>query len=102
LNDTVGFLYYGHRSQHLPYKGGWQCIAGPTRRTPLVGSGGSSTGSDCTGSFAVDFDALIAAGNDPNLVVGAPVFAQFWYRDPDDPKGYGDGRSDGLGFTILP
>ena len=30
------------------------------------------------------------------------MFAQFWYRDPYDPTGYGDGRSDGLGFTILP
>ena len=102
LNNSLGFLYYGHRTQYVPFKGGWQCVAGPTKRTPLVSSGGSSTGSDCSGSFAIDFDALIAAGNNPKLVAGAPVFAQFWYRDLDDPTGYGDGRSDGLGFTVLP
>jgi len=102
VSHKQGFLYYGHRTGYAPFQGGWQCVNGPTRRTALESSGGAGPGADCSGSFAVDFGALIGAGLDPALVAGAPVFAQFWYRDPTEPTGFGDGRSDGIAFALQP
>jgi hypothetical protein len=82
LNQRTGFLFYGLAPRELPYQGGWLCVLAPTRRTPLQNSGGSATGTDCSGNYAYDFNARIQTGADPALVPGVFVYSQFWSRDP--------------------
>jgi len=55
---------------------------------------------DCSGSYALDFNAWIGRGADPQLVGGAQVWGQFWSRDPQSPSG--TGLSDAITFTICP
>jgi hypothetical protein len=55
---------------------------------------------DCSGSYALDFNAWIGRGADPQLVGGAQVWGQFWSRDPQSPSG--TGLSDAVVFTICP
>ena len=82
-NQNPGTLFYGVSGPAaLAFRGGFLCLAAPRVRTPLQGSGGSAVGSDCSGSYAFDFNAWIAAGVDPALVVGVQVDAQYWSRDP--------------------
>jgi hypothetical protein len=51
--------------------GGFKCAADPVRRTARSDSGGSTSGSSCTGTYSLDFNARIASGVDPSLVAGA-------------------------------
>jgi hypothetical protein len=78
-------------------------VQGPLKRTPLQASGGAAApANDCSGSFAYDFGARIASGVDPSLVCDADVYSQFWFRDPQDPQGFGTALSSALKFTIQP
>jgi hypothetical protein len=82
LNQKNGLMYYGYAQLAAPFQGGTKCVAPPTLRTPTMNSGGSASGSDCTGVYAVDFNAWTQSGIDPMLVPGREVFCQFWSRDP--------------------
>jgi hypothetical protein len=82
LNQKSGLYFYGLGAQYVPYQGGKLCIAPPTRRTALQNSGGSPSGSDCSGAFSFDFNARIQSGLDPALVPGVTVYGQYWSRDP--------------------
>lgn len=86
LNQKLGLAFYGFAPVAAPFQGGWLCVEPPTRRLPSLSSGGSPSGSNCTGSYSYDFNAVIQAGLDPALVAGADVFLQFWYRDPASPS----------------
>jgi YVTN family beta-propeller protein len=79
---------------------GFLCIQGPvTRILPAVSSGG--TPGICNGSYSRDFiDFYLTQTADPNLVIGASVDAQAWYRDPPNPAGAN--FSNAVGFTVLP
>jgi hypothetical protein len=63
---------------------GFLCIqtgAGFFRVGPPRFPGGSP--GTCSGSYTFDFGAFLASGpKDPNLVAGATVDVQIWYRDP--------------------
>lgn len=85
INQKQGLLFYGYGAAATAYQGGFLCMTTPLRRTSAQNSGGSPSGSDCTGAFSFDFNAYIATGFDPLLVVGQQVNAQFWSRDPADP-----------------
>jgi Tol biopolymer transport system component len=75
-----GLFYYSTKSAaSIPSFGGWVCVKQPIFRTFVQNSGGAAT---CSGSFAIDFNARIAAGLDPALTVGTKFWGQFWYRDP--------------------
>ncbi len=101
INQKYGMLFYGTHAAVLPFQGGTLCVEPPLARTPPRSSGGSSpSNADCTGSFALDFNALIQSGSDPTLVAGAKLYAQYWYRDPQDFSGFGTGLSNALQFTI--
>ncbi len=100
LNNKSGLLFYGFTQAATPFQGGTKCISAPTRRTPVQGSGGNPPPDDCSGAYSFDFNARIQAGNDPLLVAGATVFAQYWMRDPT--ATFTTGLSDAVGFTIQP
>lgn len=100
LNNANGILIYGMGPNNLAALGGTLCIASPIVRTPFQFSGGSAVGTDCSGTYALDFNALIQGGGDPALVAGAAVFGQYWYRDPANTQG--SALSDGGQFTIQP
>jgi hypothetical protein len=71
------------------------------RRTPPLSSGGSALpADDCSGSFAIDFNAWIQSGVDPLLIAGAEVDAQHWSRDPSSPST--TGLSDAIHFRVRP
>lgn len=99
LNQKTGLLFYGYQSNAAPFLGGTLCVAQPIKRTPTLNSGGSVAGNDCTGTFAFDFNALIAGGSDPLIqVVGQQVNAQFWSRDPQDP--FTTNTTDAVEFAV--
>lgn len=102
LSNKPGILVYGADRATTPFQGGTLCVASPVRRTPIQMSGGNPPPVDCSGVFALDFNALIAAGNDPTLVPGRRVVAQYWSRDSFDPAGFGSSLSDAVEFTIQP
>jgi hypothetical protein len=86
LNQKTGLLFYGYQANATSFQGGTLCVHAPIKRTATMNSGGSPTGTNCTGTFAFDFNALIQAGGDPLIaIVGQQVNAQYWSRDPQDP-----------------
>jgi V8-like Glu-specific endopeptidase len=101
LNQTQGLVFYGYLPSARPFQGGFKCVDAPTVRTDVQATGGlMGPGSSCTGSFAYDMGARIASGIDPNLALGAIVYAQAWSRDPADP--FASSLTDALRFTIGP
>ncbi|MCE9596286.1 MAG: hypothetical protein K8S98_19005 [Planctomycetes bacterium] len=99
-NHKNGMLFYGYGKLEVPFQGGYLCVKGPLKRTPVQDSAGNTGTNDCSGTYAYDFNALIRAGTDANLVVGAKIFAQYWARDLGDP--FGISMSDAVGFDICP
>jgi hypothetical protein len=100
LNNKVGILFYGDTPDAKPFRGGIRCVDSPLRRMPVQSSGGAPSGDDCSGVFAMDFNARIQSGVDPLLAVGARIYAQHWYRDPN--ASHNSGLSDALAFSICP
>lgn len=99
--QVFGLLFYGTSgSQSAPFLGGTLCVAPPITRTSVQQSGGQAGALDCSGSFALEFNAEIQSGGDPNLISGAFVDAQYWFRDPPDL--FSAGLSDAIRFTIQP
>ncbi|MDZ4773230.1 MAG: hypothetical protein SGI72_08870 [Planctomycetota bacterium] len=99
VNQGAGQLFYGFSSAFLPFQGGTLCLNGPVRM-PVQFSNGSASGINCSGSLSYDFNARIRSGIDPNLVPGASITGQFYYRDGLDP--FGSGLSNAVRFTICP
>jgi len=102
LNNKQGLLFYGYQGKQVAYQGGKLCVVAPAKRTPVQNSGGNPPPDDCSGVYSFDFAAHMASGVDPALVPGQSVFAQWWYRDPNDPTGFTTGRSNALAFQVLP
>lgn len=82
LNQKIGLMFYSHRPSATLFQGGIKCVGDPVVRTPAHNSGGSASGSDCTGAHGLDFNARLQSGVDPTLTAGAEIHAQFWARDP--------------------
>ncbi|MCK6448439.1 MAG: choice-of-anchor B family protein [Planctomycetes bacterium] len=102
LNQKFGLLFYGSTQASLAFQGGTLCVALPITRTSVQASGGSASGTDCSGSYAFDLNAWIQSGNDPSLVAGAQVCCQYWARDPQDPAGFATSLSNALKVVIEP
>ena len=103
INNKNGLLFYGYAPAATPFHGGFLCVQPPMiKRTPVQNSGGNPPPNDCSGTFAVDMNAWIQSGADPNLVLGQFVGCQYWSRDPQDPAGFGDSLTDAVGLSILP
>lgn len=104
VNNKPGLFFYGTTGRlAAPFMGGWLCVRPPFRRMPVQGSGGTPPPSqDCSGSLSVDFNDHIRSGADPTLFEGVQVNGQFWYRDPQDPYGYGANTTEAIEFVIQP
>lgn len=103
INRVSGMLLYTTAGRaSTPFGGGTLCLAQPLRRTPLLNSGGTLQGVNCSGVYSMDFAAWIATGADPALVAGATVQAQFYSRDPGFPAPNNIGLTAGLEFTLAP
>jgi hypothetical protein len=81
INQVNGLLFYSHAPNATSFQGGTLCVRTPLRRSPVLSSGGSASGADCSGVFTYDFGARIHSGIDPTLVAGAEIFVQCWSRD---------------------
>lgn len=99
LSNKFGFLLYSLEATNQPFHGKRICIGAPRRRTPQQNSSGTPNVADCSGAFSFDFNGRIQSGNDPALVAGREVFAQYWYRDPQAVIGK-SALSDAVRFTI--
>jgi hypothetical protein len=105
-NQKTGLLFYGINGSHvLPFQGGIHCVNLPTKRTPSILSGGSPTGNNCTGVYAIDFSSFahgLLGGNPlPEIsVAGTTVNAQFWGRDPGFPAPNNTTLSDAVEFVL--
>lgn len=101
LNQKFGLLFYGTAANALPFHGGTLCVKLPITRTAVQTSGGSSLpASDCSGTYAFDFNAYLQSGADPSLQAATHVRCQYWSRDPNDPTGFLDSLSDALWFSV--
>jgi hypothetical protein len=81
---------------------GFLCItAGPGLfRVLPPGLPGGAVGT-CSGAYVLDFGAYLAGPNpDPNLVSGASIDMQVWYRDPPNPAAAN--FSNAARFTLIP
>jgi hypothetical protein len=99
INNKTGILLYSRvgAASH-PYMGGTLCVAQPFRRINAGSSGGNPPPNDCSGSYAVDFNARIRSGIDPALQPGVQVWVQYVTRDPGDP--FTLGLTDAVTFFV--
>ena len=101
VNQRNGVFFYGTSGRAaIPFQDGFRCAQAPTRRTPMLFSGGNASGNDCSGSLTLDFNAWIQSGADPTLGVGSVVDGQFWYRD--GAATFGTGLSEAIEFVVQP
>ncbi len=98
VENRLGLLIHGAAPAAQPFQGGFLCLAGSIQRTTAQLSG--SAGGPCTGSFSFDFNQYAQSSGDPALAPGELVFAQYWFRDPQDPAGFGSGLTDAVRFGI--
>jgi len=98
LNQETGIVFWGAARAEKPFFGGTLCVEAPLVRTPPRSSGGSTAGSDCSGTLEFRFTRayMSAAG----MAAGSSYFVQCWMRD----RGLGDGvgLSDAVVFGVCP
>ena len=108
-NNKPGLFFYrlNGAPATLPFQGGTLCV-GPTniRRTTAFSAGGNpAPANDCSGVFAIDFNAfgagLLGGNPDPGLgVQGNAYQCQAWGRDQGFPAPNNTTLSDALDVTI--
>jgi hypothetical protein len=78
---------------------GWMCLDTTSlHRIPQVAF---PAGAGCAAAYRLDFGGWLATQvGDPELVAGARVDMQVWYRDP--PSAGGANLSNAMGFTLAP
>jgi hypothetical protein len=99
-NNKLGMLLWSLASDNRPFFGGTLCVHNPIKRTPGQNSGGSPTGSDCTGAYSYHFTQNYMLQQ--LLGANTTVYAQFWSRDPGFAPPNNIGLTNGLQFTICP
>jgi len=70
----------------LPFSGGTLCVNPPTKRGPIMTSGGDDA-NECDGAYAtlVNDGQIVPAGLDAGS--GNSAWYQYWYRDPQNGAG---------------
>jgi hypothetical protein len=100
VTNVPGIFFFGYGRDIKPFMGGLHCVKPPTPRTYAQFSG--SLGPPCSGALGIDFSAYLASGSAPHVFAGAVLDGQFWYRDVNDPQGFGAATSDAIEFTVVP
>jgi hypothetical protein len=101
LNNKFGLFFYSVAGRKaVPFQGGTMCVESPRKRTPIQHSGGNPPPADCSGTYALDFNARIQSGVDPSLTLGTRVRGQYWYRD--SASAGTTGLTDAIEFDITP
>ncbi|MCC7014587.1 MAG: hypothetical protein IT454_18645 [Planctomycetes bacterium] len=84
----------------LPFQSGLRCVTGQAfRLAPVLTNAGQPY---CTQSLALDFNAVIASGANPGLVVGQTVWYQATVLPPATVVPRKLGFTSGVEFTIAP
>ncbi len=108
INNKSGMLFYSLSGRAAsPFHGGTMCVLSPRNRTPLRNSGGNPPPDDCSGVFALDFNAFAhgLAGGTPSSSLtnpGTAVTVQWWGRDPAFAPPGSSMLSNALEFVIGP
>jgi hypothetical protein len=95
--SNVGIYFFGRNGPAAqPFQGGVLCVTPPLVRVAPQLAGGAGT---CGGTYALDFNAWLAA-NAPELrAPGEDFCVQCWFRDPPDPVS-GTGLTDAVSFVL--
>ena len=96
INQKNGLLFWGRGQIAVPFQGGTLCVMAPTVRTLNISSGGATSGSSCTGSYAFNFSTAYMNANAINP--GDTIYCQWWMRDPPSPST--TGLSNAIHFTV--
>jgi Tol biopolymer transport system component len=109
INQKSGLMFYGFAGRaSIPFQGGTLHVMPPTRRSPLLFSNGSPPpANDCSGRFVLDMDAFAAGASGGNpapelRVIGTPVNAQWWGRDPGHAAPNDSLLSNAVEYTVRP
>lgn len=86
-NEKPGLLVVAADWSVAPFGGGLLCLQPPLARTAIQLSGGSATGSDCTGAYDHLLDPAFLTGL--GLAPGDAVYLQYWFREPALAGGFG-------------
>jgi hypothetical protein len=98
VEGVPGLMFWGRAPRAAPFMGGFHCVQPPTPRCAAQLAG--SSGSPCSGTFSFDFNAYAQSGLNPTLAAGQVIRAQYWYRDPSDPAGFGAATSNAIEFAL--
>ena len=97
------FLYTTNGAAGTPINNafGWLCLTPGAGMFRIAAQNGGGISGTCSGQYTVDFNAYMATQIiDPNLIAGAGVDMQAWYRDP--PNSGGANFSGAGHFVVCP
>lgn len=100
LNGSAGLFLWSDGPALIPFAGGNLCIAPPMARGPLLFSGGTASGSDCSGAFV--WPVSHAYMQAQAWLPGRILYAQCWGRDPGSAYPEKSQLSDAIVFQIVP
>lgn len=98
LNQKSGLFVWSLSPGATPFGAGTLCVGGSVTRAPILSTGGSTTGADCSGTLAFPFTQAYLDAHGIGLYV--PVYVQAIYRDPLGVAGVG--TTDALRFVRCP